>query len=299
MLIAVAAAAFVLVNLDGADPGRGILGPNASAAQVAAIDHVLGVDRPWGSQFVGWVGGALRGDLGHSYNTGRPVADELGQRLPVTMSLVLCGSLLTAVLSLALALLAVSRGRGADRVVQMIAVTGQVVPAYLLALGLLAVAAIRFGVFPVFGYVPLGTSPSGWLSSIALPAVALALGGVAGCALQARGALIGVLTSDYIRTLRSRGIDPSSLLLRHGLRNAASPWLASLSLSFVAMLGGALMVEKVFAMPGLGTLAVDATTTGDRPVVMGLVALTAATVIMVNLITDVLQLWLIPRARTR
>jgi len=297
LLIAVASVAFFLTDIGGIDPGRGILGANATQAQVTAMNHQLGVDRPVVSQFADWIGAAAHGNLGDSFGSKRSVVSELQERLPVTLSLVLCSLLFTALLSLALALFAVAGRRWADKVVQVVALIGQILPAYLLALGLLAFLAVKFGLFPVFGYVHLGDSVSGWVRSIALPVVALTLGGVAGCALQARGSLMDVLSSDYIRTLRSRGLGSRSLLLRHGLRNAASAWLTSLSLSFVAVLGGSFMVEKVFAMPGLGTLAVEATTTADRPVIMGLVVITGAVVILVNLLTDMLQLWLIPKAR--
>jgi peptide/nickel transport system permease protein len=295
---AVATAAFFLTGLGGSDPGRAVLGPSATGAAVAAQNHELGVDRPLPAQFASWAGDLLHGDLGRSYLTGRPASEGLGQRLSVTMSLVGLSLAVVVGLSLLLAVLAATGRAGVDRAVQILSLTSHAVPGYLLALLLLTAFAVELPVFPAFGYVPFTTSPGRWLAALALPVTAVALGGVAGAALQGRGALIDVLDSDYVRTLRSRGVPARSVLLRHALRNAAPPWLTSLSLAFVAMLGGAFMVEKVFALQGLGTLAVDATVAGDRPVIMVLVLLTGGMVILVNLLTDLAQMWLVPKART-
>ncbi|RSN46936.1 ABC transporter permease [Actinomadura sp. WAC 06369] len=294
---AVATAAFFLTGLGDSDPGRSILGPSAPAAAVAEMNHELGVDRPLPAQYADWARATLRGDLGVSYLDGRPVAEGLGGRLSVTMSLVGLSFLVVVGASLLLAVLAATGRAGVDRAVQLLSLVSHAVPAYLIALLLLAVFAVQFQIFPAFGYVPFTDSPGGWLVSMTLPVTAVALGGVAGAALQGRGALIDVLDADYIRTLRSRGVPSRSLLLRHALRNAAPPWLTSLSLAFVAMLGGAFMVEKVFALQGIGTLAVDATISGDRPVIMALVLLTGGMVILVNLLTDLAQMWLVPKAR--
>jgi len=298
LLAAVCVVSFLVTSLGNADPARSILGPEASNAQVAAENHRLGVDRPELQQFTHWAAGVLHGDFGTSYAGDQPVTTKIRQNLPVTMSLVALSMLVIALLSVALAVASVTGGVWVDRFVQLLAVIGHVLPGYLLALILLLFFAVKVRLFPVFGYVPMGESPSGWLRALVLPVLALTLGSVAGAVLQARGALLDVLEADYVRTLRSRGISSRSILFRHALRNAAPPWLTSLSLGLVAMLGGAFMVEKVFALPGLGTLSVDATTTGDRPVIMGMVVLTGGLVVLVNLMVDLAQMWLIPKART-
>lgn len=298
LLVGVTTLSFFLTGVGGSDPGRTRLGPQADEESVAAMNHALGVDRPLLVQYADWVGDLLRGDLGRSYVNNQPVGRELVTHLPVSMSLVGLSVLAVAGLSLVLAVLAAT-GRGrVDRVIQLISLTGHAVPGYLLALLLLTLFAVRWQIFPVLGYVPLSTSPSRWLWGMVLPVTAVALSGMAGALLQGRGALLDVLDADYVRTLRSRGISTRSVLWRHAVRNAAPPWLTALSLGSVAMLGGSFMVEKVFAMPGLGTLAVNSTIAGDRPVLMGLVVLTAGLVVAVNLLTDLAQLWLIPKART-
>ncbi|WP_162251502.1 MULTISPECIES: ABC transporter permease [unclassified Nocardioides] len=298
LMIAVAVAGFVITGLGNSDPGRSILGPQATAAQVEAENHRLGLDRSQVEQFTDWAGGVVRGDLGRSYLGDRPVTEKITNYLPVTMSLVALSMVVIAVLSLVLAVASVSGRAWVDRCVQLLAVIGHVLPGYLLALLLLLLFAVQFQLFPVFGYTPIGESPAQWLRGLALPVIALALGSVAGAALQARGALMDVLEADYVRTLRSRGIGGRSVLFRHALRNASPAWLTSLSLGFVALLAGAFMVEKVFALPGLGTLSVEATSSGDRPVLMGVVVLTGGLVVVVNLLVDLLQMWLIPKART-
>lgn len=298
LLAAVCVLGFVLTGIGDNNPARNILGPEASNAQVAAENHRLGVDRPVLTQFTDWAGGVAHGDFGTSYVGGRPVAERIRANLPVTMSLVLLSTIVIAGLSLALAFASVTGRAWVDRFVQLLAVIGHVLPGYLLALLLLLFFAVKIRIFPVFGYTPLGQSPAEWARALVLPVLALSLGSVAGATLQARGALLDVLNADYVRTLRSRGISGRSVLFRHALRNAAPAWLTSLSLGFVAMLGGAFMVEKVFSLPGLGTLSVDATTAGDRPVMMGMIVLTGGLVILVNLLVDLAQLWLIPKART-
>ncbi len=298
LLAAVCVVGFVITGIGDGNPARNILGPEATNAQVAAENHRLGVDRPMVEQFGDWISGVASGDLGNSYIGDQPVADKIAANVPVTMSMVALSMMVIAGLSLVLAVASVYGRKSVDRVVQSLAVIGHVLPAYLLALLLLLVFAVKLEAFPVFGYVPLGESPTEWLRSLVLPVLSLTLGSVAGASLQARGSLMDVLEADYVRTLRSRGISGRSLLFRHALRNAAPPWLTSLSLGFVAMLGGAFMVEKVFALPGLGALAVDATAAGDRPVIMGMVLLTGGLVILVNLLVDLAQMWLIPKART-
>lgn len=298
LLAAVCVLGFLITGLGDSDPARSILGPEATNAEVARENHRLGVDRPAVEQFLDWAEGVLRGDFGNSYVGDQPVSEKIQNYLPVTTSLVALSMVVITVLSLGLAIASVAGRAWIDRFVQLLAVVGHVLPGYLLALLLLLLFSVKIQMFPVFGYVPLGESPTEWGRSLVLPVLALTLGSVAGAALQARGSLMDVLEADYVRTLRSRGISRRSVLFRHALRNAAPPWLTSLSLGFVAMLGGAFMVEKVFGLPGLGTLSVEATTAGDRPVIMGMIVLTGGLVVLVNLLVDLAQLWLIPKART-
>ena len=167
----------------------------------------------------------------------------------------------------------------------------------LIALGLVTLFALNLGWFEPTGYVNLSDSPSGWLGTVTLPVIALSVGGIAGVAGQVRGSVVDALRQDYVRTLRSRGLSFNRVVFKHVLRNAGGPALAVLAVQFVGLLGGAVVVEQVFAIPGLGQVAVSSTTQGDIPLVMGLVVATAALVVIVNLVIDLAQGWLNPKVR--
>jgi peptide/nickel transport system permease protein len=241
----------------------------------------------------------VHGDLGSSWFTGQTVTNAITSRLWVTLSLVTSATVITAVVAVVLGIVAATRRGWADRVVQVLSVLGFAVPGFLVALGLVTLFAIDLHWFRPTGYTALTTSPSLWLSSIALPVIALALGGIAGVTAQIRGSVIDALRQDYVRTLRSRGLSEARVVYKHGLRNAAGPALSVLAVQFVGLLGGAVIVEEVFAIPGLGQVAVGATGQGDIPLVMGLVLATALIVVVLNLIVDLLQGWLNPKVRIR
>jgi peptide/nickel transport system permease protein len=239
----------------------------------------------------------VRGDLGASWFTGEPVVQALTHRLAVTLSLVVGATVLTAVIAVILGVIAATRGGWADRLVQFLSVLGFAIPGFLVALGLVTLFAINLHWFQPTGYVQFSDSPSGWLGSIALPVIALSLGSIAGVAAQIRGSVSDALRLDYVRTLRSRGLPEGRVVYKHVLRNAAGPGLSVLALQFVALLGGAVFVEQIFAIPGLGQVAVSATSAGDIPLVMGLVIVTAVLVVVLNLAVDLLQGWLNPKVR--
>ena len=286
---------FFLVYRDPMTIARNILGENASRAQVEARAIELGLDRPLVVQFLDWLGGAVTGNLGESYFSADGVWNILVTRIPVTLSIVAGGVLVTAVLSIALGMLAAVRGGWADRVVQMLSVVGMALPNFWVGLMFVVLFAVTWQIFPATGYVPPDVSLGGWLASITLPVAALALSGIASATQQVRGAVIDVLEADFVRTLRSRGLSDRSILFRHALKNAASPALTVLSLQFIGLLGGAIVIEKVFALPGLGSAAVTATLQGDVPVLLGVVVVTVVIVVVVNLILDVLNGWVNPK----
>ena len=297
LVVVVATATFLLLSLTGTDVARNILGETASPAQVSAKAHELGLDEPLVVRYGHWIDAAVHGDLGQSWFTGDSVNQSLANTLPVTLSIVLVGMLIALVLSIALGTVAALRGGWVDRVVQFAAVLGTAIPSFLIALVLAVVMAVQLGLLPATGYVALGTSPSGWLQSVILPAVALAVAATAATAMQVRGALIDVLRADFVRTLRSRGLSTRSVVYRHALRNAAPPALTVLALQFIGLIGGAVVVEKVFGLPGIGTLANSAAVRGDAPVLLGTVVVTVAVVVAVNLLLDLAYGWLNPKVR--
>lgn len=288
---------FLLMSLSGGNPARNILGEGATDEQVAAKAAELGLDQPLLERYVSWLTSALQGDFGTSWFTNEPVISSLANKFPVSLSIVTGAILVTAVLAALLGVTAAVRRGWIDRFVQIFAVIGFALPNFWVALVLVTVFAVSLRLLPATGFVPFTTDPGRWFLGLILPVTALAIGTIASTAQQVRGAMIDVLSQDYVRTLRARGISSSSLLFRHVLRNAAPPALTVLSLQFVGLLGGAVVIEKVFALPGIGNLAVTATTQGDLPQILGLVVVMVILVVLVNLLIDLAAGWLNPKAR--
>lgn len=289
--------AFVLLYASGGDIARRILGENATAETVAKKTEQLGLDQPLLEQYWNWVTSALTGNLGRSWFTGELVSTSVSNRLAVTLSIVIGATLVSAIVAVVLGILAARRGGAVDGGVQVISLIGFAIPGFLIALGLVLVFAINLGWFKATGYIPATTSVAGWLSSVTLPIVALSIGAIAAVSQQVRGSVVDAMSRDYVRTLRSRGLSTTSVVYRHVLRNAGGPALAVLAVQFIGLLGGAVIVEQVFAIPGMGQLTVRATTLGDIPVVMGVVIAFAIIVVIVNLLIDLAQAALNPKVR--
>ncbi|HEY8720789.1 ABC transporter permease, partial [Pengzhenrongella sp.] len=297
LLLVITTVAYTLLYLGGGDIARRILGQNATQAQVTARAEQLGLNRPLLVSYVNWLGDAFKGDLGRSWFTGQTVSSAVTSRVAVTLSLVVGATVVAAILAIALGVLAATRRGGIDRTIQLVSILGFAIPGFLIALVLVIVFAINLHLFHATGYVQITDSVSGWLKSVTLPITAIAIGATASVTQQVRGSVIDALRKDYVRTLRSRGLSNRSVIFKHVLRNAGGPALAILAVQFVGLLTGAVIVEQVFAIPGLGQLLVSATNSGDIPVVMGLVVAMAAIVVTVNLVIDLLQASLNPRVR--
>ncbi|WES63069.1 ABC transporter permease [Microbacter sp. GSS18] len=297
LLFVISFLAFALLYLGGGDIARRILGENATAETVAQRAEELGLNRPFFVQYWEWLTSALTGDLGRSWFTGELVTVGVSGRVAVTLSLVIGATLLSAIVAVLLGVLAARRGGGVDAGVQIFSLIGFAIPGFLIALMLVLVFAINLGWFKATGYIPISTSVVGWLSSVTLPIIALSIGAIATVAQQVRGSVIDAMSRDYVRTLRSRGLPANSVVYKHVLRNAGGPALAVLAVQFIGLLGGAVIVEQIFAIPGMGQLSVRATTLGDIPVVMGLVIAFAIIVVVVNLLIDLAQAALNPKVR--
>jgi peptide/nickel transport system permease protein len=299
LTVAVTALSFVLLFRNGTNIARMILGPEATAAGVRQKVSELGLDKPVLGQYFHWLITFVSGrGLGASYYTSEPVTQMLGNRIPVTLSIIVGGFLLIAILSVLIGVLAAVRGGWIDRLLQFMAVLGYAVPSFLIALILIIIFALDLHLFPATGYVALTTSASGWALSLVLPVAAVVIGGVGGSAQQFRGTVSDVLKQDFVRTLRSRGIPGWQVVGRHVLRNAAGPGLITLGLHAIGMLGAVVVIEQVFSLPGVGNLIVTSALDGDVPVVMGCVLFTVIVVMVVNLITDLANAWLNPKERT-
>ncbi|MBA8815182.1 peptide/nickel transport system permease protein [Microbacterium halimionae] len=297
LVFAVSVVAFFLLYAGGGDIARRILGQNATEETVALKAQQLGLDQPLITQFWNWISHAVTGDFGVSWFSSQPVTTSLSSRLVVTLTLVIGTTIVAAIVSVILGVLAARRGGWIDAVVQFVAVIGFAIPGFLIALYLVLWFAVGLGWFKATGFIPITTSFTGWLSSITLPIAALSLSAIAAVAQQIRGSVSDALSRDYVRTLRARGLGMNRVVYRHVLRNAGGPALAVLAVQFVGLLGGAVVIEQVFALPGIGQLTVSATSSGDIPVVMGVVVATAIIVVIVNLLIDLAQAALNPKVR--
>lgn len=297
LVVLLATVTFLLLYLSGGNIARQLLGDQATEEAVLRKQQELGLDRSLLARFGDWVSHAVQGDLGRSWLSGQPVGEAIAGRLQVTLSLVVGATLLSAVIATVLGVVAARHGGWADRCVQVLSVLGVAIPGFVLTLGLVLLLAIQLQWFQPTGYVHFNESPTGWLSSITLPVISLSIGCIAGVAAQVRGSMIDILNRDFVRTLRSRGLSERRVVYGHVLRNAAGPALSVLGLQFVGLVGGAVFVEQIFAIPGLGQATIAATGQGDIPLVMGIVLVTAVIVVTVNLAVDLVQGWLNPKVR--
>jgi peptide/nickel transport system permease protein len=297
LIFVISVVAYGLLYLSGGDIARRILGQNATQEIVDRKAAELGLDRPIVTRYLDWLAGALQGDFGRSWFTGQVVTEGIANRLAVTLSIVIGATVLAAIVAVVSGIIAAVRGGWVDRVVQVLSVLGFAIPGFLIALGLVLTFSIALRWFKATGYIPITTSFVGWLSAVTLPIIALAIGTIAAVAQQVRGSVIDALQRDYVRTLRSRGLGMGRVVGKHVLRNAGGPALAVLAVQFVGLLGGAVIVEQIFALPGIGQMTVQATSAGDIPIVMGLVIVTALIVVIVNLVIDLAQAGLNPKVR--
>lgn len=294
---------FVIFFLAPHDPARLIAGRQATPATVAAIRRSLGLDRPVPAQYLTFVTRLLQGDLGYSYYSSQPVTALLASRLPVTASLAIGGALLWLVMGVGAGVLAAIRPRSlSDRAVTAVSLFFYSMPTFLL--GLLFLYFLFFQlyeaglpIFPGGGYVPLTQSPLAWAQHLVLPWFTLALVTSATYARLTRGSMLDVLGEDYIRTARSKGISEMRVIVVHALRSALTPVVTQFGIDVATLLGGVIVTEQVFGLPGLGQLAVQSVTTQDLPVVIGIVLAASCFIVAANVIVDILYAVLDPRVR--
>lgn len=297
LLFVVASFTFLLVSIIPGDPVASILGSDATPEQIAAMRSQLGLDRPLIVQYFDWMWYAVQGNLGESLQTGRPVLQSIAERLPVTLSVAVFAVVLTFVIGVLLGLLSSLRGGAAGKAAQVTSVIGVSIPNFWFGILLVLVFSIYLGVLPATGYVAFLDSPADWLRSLILPAVTVAIAGVAAVARQTRASMNEALARDNVRTLLASGTPRSTIIFKHALRNASIPVVTSLGFQFIAIFGGAIIIEQVFALPGLGQLTISAVNNHDIPMVQGVVLATVVVVIVINLIVDLLYTWLNPKVR--
>lgn len=298
LVVVVSFLSFVLTWITPGDPARSILGVTASPDQVAAKRAELGLDQNVFAAYVGWVGRALTGDLGTSWFSNQPVTESIAARLPVTLSITVVAIILAGVIGIGLGLWAAARRGVVDSAIQPFAVLGFALPNFIVAIVLVTVFALNLRLLPATGWVDFGDDPADWARSITLPVIALSVAATAAVAQQTRNAAIATLQQDYVRTLRGRGLSTRSIYLKHVLRNSAPVALTVLSLQFIGLLSGAVVIEYMFALPGIGALTVGAATQQDQPVIQGAVITVVIAVVVVNLLMDLAYAWLNPKVRS-
>lgn len=287
-----------LIYLTPGDPAAYLAGENPAPGQIDALRHQLGLDRSVIGQYWFWVSNALHGDFGQSLFNTVPVREQIVTRLPVTFSLAVAAMVLAVTFGVLFGLIAANwQGRAVDRVVTAFASLGVAVPQFWLGLVLVIVFSLTLGWLPSIGYTPFTQNPAEWARFIILPAVTLAAGAAAEIARQVRASMTTVLGDDYIRTARAKGIPRRTVVFKHALKNAGVPAVTVIGSQFSYLLGGAVIVEQVFGIPGIGSLAVSAVLNRDVPVVQAVILVAALFVLVFNLLVDISYGFLNPRVR--
>ncbi|MEV5890549.1 ABC transporter permease [Nonomuraea fuscirosea] len=293
-----AVAVFAFMAVLPGDPAEIALGVNATPDAVAELRRQFGTDRPAVAQFLDWAGGLLQGDFGTSYVTSSPIGPQIGERLGVTLVLVLGGMVVALVLAVPLGTFAAVRHRDPlGAAISAASQLGIAVPAFLAGILLVFVFAVQAQALPSGGYVPIAESPGEWLRSLLLPWLSLGLVQGAVLTRYVRSAVLDVMREDYLRTARAKGRGSTGALWRHGLRNASIPVVTVLGLQLATLLIGAVVVERVFVIPGLGDLLLNGVAGRDLLLVQGVVMVLVAAVLLINFVVDVTYHLLDPRLR--
>jgi peptide/nickel transport system permease protein len=298
VLLGVSLIVFGLVHVVPGDPIRVALGTRFDPETYQALRERAGFDQPLPVQYLSYLGNALTGDLGVSFRTGQPVTLSLLDRLPATLSLAVCGLLVALSIAVPLGVLSAMRsGSLTDHVATVVSQIGVSIPDFWMAILLILLLSGTFGLLPPSGYVPLSEDPLGWAEHMVMPAVTI--GVVSGAILTRfiRAAVLESLGQDHVRTARSKGLREGLVLRRHVLRNALIPIITITGVQLATLLGGLIVIEVIFAWPGLGRLTLDAVQARDYPVLQGAVLLIAALFLLINLIVDLLYAAVDPRIR--
>ena len=289
---------FGLLYLTPGDPAAIIAGDNATAADIARIRANLGLDQPFHLRFFSWVWGLLHGDLGISIFTRLPVTTLIAQRLEPTVALTICTMVVSVALAVPLGMFAAWRaGTIGDHAVMLFSVVGFSVPVFVLAYILIFVFSVQLEILPVQGYVSIRQGLWPFLQHMILPSFALGTLFIALIARITRASILEVLSQDYIRTARAKGLDTSGVLIGHALKNASVPIVTVIGIGIAMLVGGAVVTETVFAFPGIGRLTVDAILRRDYPVIQGLIIVFSGVYVLINLIIDLTYPFLDPRIR--
>ena len=294
----VAVFVFLLLHLSPGDPAAIIAGDNATGDQIAAIRTKLGLDDPLPVQFFRWLFAVLQGDLGISIFSNEPVAKLIGQRIEPTLSLALTTLIVAVTLAVSFGVLAAYKvGTWIDRSLMVVSVIGFSVPVFVVGYMLIYVFSINLRWLPVQGYSPIDQGFGPWIERLILPSIALGLAYVALIARITRTSMLEVLAEDYIRTANAKGVATRSVLLKHALKNAGVPIVTVIGIGVALLIGGVVITETVFNIPGVGRLVVDAISKRDYPIIQGVILIFSGVYVLVNLLVDLSYTLLDPRIR--
>ncbi|CAM3426201.1 ABC transporter permease [Brevibacillus invocatus] len=291
---------FLVFQILPGDPAEIVLGVDADPHQLVELRKTMGLERPAAERYASWVTDTVTGDFGTSLRYQRPVADIVAERLPVTLSLSVMSVGLTLLIGLPLGIyIARKDGQLSSMLLSVFTQLGLAVPSFWLGFILILVFSVTFKLFPTYGYVPWSEDPVGAFKSMFLPSLALAIPGIAVVIRYLRNTLLDQFRMDYVRTARSKGLREKSIMYRHILRNSLIPVLTIVGLLIADTLGGSIVVENVFALPGLGNLLITSIGTRDLPLLQTLVLYIAIIVVLINFVVDILYKVIDPRIRLK
>ena len=298
VMAVVALVVFLLLYLTPGDPAAILAGDAATSDDIRRIREKLGLDQPFHVRFGTWIGQLLQGNLGISIFTNLPVAHLIGQRIEPTLSLTLCTLLVSVLVAVPLGTIAAARaGTWIDRCVMGFSVLGFSLPVFVLAYILMLVFSIHLDWLPVQGYQPIREGVWNWARHLILPSTALGTVYIALIARITRASMLDALAQDYVRTAQAKGLAPSEVLVGHALKNAAVPIVTVIGIGIALLIGGAIVTETVFAIPGIGRLTVDSILRRDYPIIQGVVLIFSGAYVVINLAVDLSYMLLDPRIR--
>jgi peptide/nickel transport system permease protein len=296
VLLGVVIAVFIMVKIAPGDPAAALLGVQATPAELARVRHAMGLDRSWLEQFGIWFIGVLHGDLGASYISKKPVSELIMTRLPVTIELAVIGTLMAALVGISAGVISAARRYSRlDYLVTTLALFGVSMPTFWFGILLILLFSLYLGWLPASGFVALTRDPARHFQAALMPSLALGIFLAGSLARFSRNSMVETLALGYVRTARAKGLANSRVIWVHALRNSLIPTVTVLGAQFGALLGGAVIVEQVFAYPGVGTLLLTAISQRDYPVIEGVVLIVATLVVLTNLAVDLAYTWLDPR----